>query len=376
MERSFASSLQAVRRVFRRLGTLRTLAFAFALLPASAEVFLRLVYRDVLRLQQYPLIYEADDRLGYRYRPASKARICHPSVCKDIAINEGGYLGPVVPRQKSPGTLRVALIDSSNGTGIWQNEGQEYARHLETMLRGAGHSVDVLNFSVDGVYRSAENVQVARARAEEYSPDLMLLRTPLPFLNSAVRRSEYRGYVIMYPGDLAGARREAEAQVDFIEAHVISIAWYRASYCVRAATRWFMHHTTGPAARYATAFVERRWVGPLLAKPSSLRQSIGQLLDLQRLLEARNGRLVLFDDRRNVKLRETAVQHGLDFVGLEFPEDVTMRHEHDRHWNDAGHQFVARQLSLAVAARLSAKERTALQPHSSESDSSADPSRP
>ena len=57
----------------------------------SGEVALRLIYYEQLKTRTYPLIYQPDERVGYRYVPGIEGKICIPSICKEFSINQTGF---------------------------------------------------------------------------------------------------------------------------------------------------------------------------------------------------------------------------------------------------------------------------------------------
>ena len=135
-------------RVFRGLVALVVVSVVGV---AAAEAYFRFAHYEVLKNMSYPLLYEPDALLGYRYTPGAESRICQPSICKDVRVNENGYFGPSFTREPAPGVFRIAIVDSSQATGLWMDGTQSFAIQLQGLLDEAGHHSEVLNFSIDGL---------------------------------------------------------------------------------------------------------------------------------------------------------------------------------------------------------------------------------
>src|SRR5689334_4614077 len=87
--------------------------------PVVAEIVTRVRYGRYLRDRAFPLIYQPDPELGYRYKPSSAGLLCIPNLCRKVEINANGYVGPPFSEKKRPGDYRIVVISHSDGTGIW-----------------------------------------------------------------------------------------------------------------------------------------------------------------------------------------------------------------------------------------------------------------
>ena len=94
-----------------------TFLVAVALTAVVAEVVLRTTYYNELREQQYPLAYQADEQIGYRYVPGSTGAVCNADICRSFAIGANGFTTPSHPTQRASGVYRIAMVGSSNETG-------------------------------------------------------------------------------------------------------------------------------------------------------------------------------------------------------------------------------------------------------------------
>lgn len=331
----------------------RLVVMAMIAATLTCEVVLRLAYSDVLFRWEYPLVYQPDEALGYTYIPGATSRMHRPGIDRQVTINAAGFLGREFPKLKDPDCFRIGVIDSSNGTGIWASDGESYPQILEDLLNSGDHRVQVLNFSVDGRYRDVQQVTIGLQRAIEYQPDIVIVRhANIPFLEAAGFREVYRGYVIGYSRDYSDARKQAMAQIDYIESHRFLRTLYEVSYIVRAIARLTYQRTTLSQARYVRAFVEHHWDTGSTVSPWSLRRSMARLRQLHDALAQRGGRLILFDDNSNELLASQSVEWGLTFAGVTLPSRADAHNEHDGHWNQRGHQEVARQLQQIVTIEI------------------------
>ncbi len=321
------------------------------LLWTLAEGYLRLAYSDVLVIQENPRVYAPHETFGYAYIPGTHGRICRPGVCRDFQINDDGYLGVRALRERTMHLQRIALVDDSNGTGIWQASGDNYAVQLESRLRSAGHRVEVLNFSVDGRFRDVENARIARQRALEYLPDVLLLSIGLPFVSASPQRAVYGEYVVQYPRDVPNSLGVAQREIDFIESHGLFKWTYGVSFLVRGSTQWFMHRSSTQLARYLEAFVSKTWNGPLLGSPESLTNSVAMLREISRLQEEHGGILVLFGDPGSV-VAGFARDFRFNYIGVKTPQGAQMRHERDIHWTEPAHRQVSAELAQELGPLL------------------------
>jgi hypothetical protein len=356
---SAAACVRASRSVWKGFTAHRLLAVGVCLL-ATSELGLRVLYSDKLRLRSYPGVYETKNDQAYGYRANAKGRLCVPSICKTFSVNHLGYLGPAYPPGRTSGTVRIVVLDSSNGTGIWLAEGQPYPRHLERALQDHGLAAEVLNFSVDGQFRSLDNARYALKVAAEYQPNLMLLRTSLPLLTLDARREEYRGYVIAYSSKTDEAR--ARANVDSLERKWLLRGAYYASYTVRGFARWYMHHSHSESAASVEAFVERFWYEPTFPVALSGPRTASLFEDIESTLTPMGGELVLLGSDADTWLAAFAEHNGFRVWTLEIPDGEPWRHTDDAHWSEAAHKRVAATLADKVLRHLASERAGSLVP--------------
>jgi lysophospholipase L1-like esterase len=161
-----------------------------------------------------------DPRLRFELRPGGLARA-------EVAyrINSLGLRGPETAIEKPPGVERVAVLGDSIAFGYWVDEKDAFPRQLEAMLRAAGERVEVLDFGVPG-YNLDQEIEVLRARALEFSPDVVVVAFCLNDLEGVF------SYELGLVQDRSARRRTLLGRAyDTLLRHSILVSWieYRLS---------------------------------------------------------------------------------------------------------------------------------------------------
>ncbi len=327
------------------------------LLVASAEIYLRVAYSEQLKVGAYPLIYEPDPYLGYRYRPSTVSRISVPSIDKEVRIGPQGFYGPEVAVEKPPGTVRIAIVGSSNATGIWMDGERPFSLILQGLYVEAGRSVEVLNLAIDGGYHDLANVRIAETHALEFSPDLVLLSVETRIMNDVLYREAYRGYVYE-PGhsnqteeEIQRARLVARDLIDRVEACPLK-PLYDLSYIFRA-----LHRRAWTPTEFRLQDVEEHGIGRLLEAyrrkrveiyyvrtPMSEHHTLTRVREAADRVERTGARLVVFQYGSDAGIVEAFRRYGLTCWSLDIPKDDSLLHEHDGHYNQKAHELIARRL--------------------------------
>jgi lysophospholipase L1-like esterase len=157
-----------MRAASRRLATLGLLLGAVGLTLVVLEVVFRLVGVSVgtVQINRGTVRRSANPRLAFELRPGALVR---SEV--DYRISSEGLRNPETPMAKPPGVRRIAVVGDSIAFGYWVAEDQAFPRQLERML---GDSVQVLDFAVPG-YNLDQEIETLRAKAFDYSPDLVVV---------------------------------------------------------------------------------------------------------------------------------------------------------------------------------------------------------
>lgn len=352
----------------RRRGRRVALGLVAALLGAllAAEVGLRVGWREPLKDRHYPLIYEPDPLLGYRYVPGIRDRICLPSICKPVEINAHGFPGPDFSDAKPPGVFRIAVVGSSQATGIWMDGEHAFPELLEERLNAeGGRRFEVLNCSVDGQNREYANILRAETVVAGFDPDLVLLNLGTVNVAAVVgRRVQYRGYVCDLghsgepPAQLAATRERLERYVDDLDGWLPARV-YDASFTFRAFCHWyagrmeerdfhflddcFGHRIDAYRRKRLEVFEPVEFLGP--------ERTIVGLRGTRDELAKIGCDLVVFFYENLPELLRPFEEVEVPLVLLDIPDDPELVHRHDGHYDQDGHELVAERLFERLAER-------------------------
>jgi hypothetical protein len=169
-------------RIRRRL--LLTGIFLLAGLVAAELLVRAYVPRRTPSTESGPrLVQPSDDpRVRFENRPGARQVIrffdAKGGVAKEVVavINDDGYRGPAVAKEKPPGTLRIAALGDSQTFGIGINEGESWPAVLEASLKKSlpGTAVEVMNCAVPG-YDAEQEAAALESRWLAYAPDVVVL---------------------------------------------------------------------------------------------------------------------------------------------------------------------------------------------------------
>jgi lysophospholipase L1-like esterase len=141
-------------------------AAGFTLLALELVFRLAGVSVGTVQINRGTVRRSSNPRLAFELRPGAFVR---SEV--DYQISSEGLRNPEVPVMKPPGVRRIAVVGDSIAFGYWVAEDQAFPRQLERMLGG---SVQVLDFAVPG-YNLDQEIETVRAKAFDFSPDLVLV---------------------------------------------------------------------------------------------------------------------------------------------------------------------------------------------------------
>jgi lysophospholipase L1-like esterase len=157
-----------MRAASRRLATVGLLLGTVALTLLVLEAGFRALGVSVgtVQINRGTVRRSPNPRLAFELRPGALVR-----AEVDYRINSDGLRNPETPVAKAPGVRRIAVVGDSIAFGYWVAEDQAFPRQLERMLGG---SVEVLDFAVPG-YNLDQEIETLRAKAFDFSPDLVLV---------------------------------------------------------------------------------------------------------------------------------------------------------------------------------------------------------
>lgn len=151
---------------------------------------------------EYPTVYVADARHGYRLLPNASGWWTTEGTTY-IHINRDGWRDKEHSKQKPPNTFRIAILGDSFAEAFQVSQEETFWHLMEQSLNDRncfdGQPVEVLNFGVGG-YGTAQQLLVLQNDVWVYDPDLILL---VMFLGNDLKdnvallnqRSEYAYYI-------------------------------------------------------------------------------------------------------------------------------------------------------------------------------------
>jgi hypothetical protein len=328
----------------------RRVAVLLVSLLAIGELVLRIDQYRPLRRRARPLIYTPDPESGFRFVPGAHGDLCIPGICKTVEINSLGYIGREFPKRRTPGARRLLVVATSDATGFYTSSGESYVTLLGRDLATALPGVEVLNFSIDGAGRDAQNAVRATNAALEYAPDLVLLQTYLPMSSSPCTRSTYRGYVLNYRAGSSEAFAAATREIDGLEQSSVFTTAYSWSFLLRALTLYYFRKSTSDAAQLARIFVDKRYEADCPQVRLGLEQSVETLRRMRAQLAAGGTALTLLVT--DPASRKASVAYGFDAIRMRYPQGAAFHDGHESHLNERGQEALADQLRADVLKRL------------------------
>jgi len=161
-----AVRMPAARRPL--LATLGLVLASVAVTLLAVELALRLfgVSVGTVQINRTTVRRSANPRLAFELRPGARV-----GAEAEYRINSFGLRSPETSLAKPAGVRRIAVLGDSIAFGYWVEAEQAFPRQLEQML---GEGVQVLNFAVPG-YNLDQEIETLRARALEFSPDVVVV---------------------------------------------------------------------------------------------------------------------------------------------------------------------------------------------------------
>jgi hypothetical protein len=174
-----------------------------------AEVALRIAHIGYPSLGGKLAIFTWDPYTGVGLRPGASGW-AHTEADVFVSINQGGMHDREHNLQKPPNTYRIAVLGDSFTEAFQVPVDKAFWSVLERKLDGCpalgGKKVETLNFGVSG-FGTAQELEMLRHRAWQYSPDLVLLAfftgNDIQNNNRILQQDPYRPYYIEKDGKLA-----------------------------------------------------------------------------------------------------------------------------------------------------------------------------
>jgi len=153
-----------MRRRFPRHG--RFWLLGVVALVAAAEVVARLLLPGPLAWRQPQLRFRADPELIFALVPEQTSFTAD----EPVSINALGLRGPLVPRARPDGTLRILVLGDSVAFGFGVSDANVLGVRAARRLGDAGIAAEAVNAGVPS-YNLAQAIQFLDRECERYSPD-------------------------------------------------------------------------------------------------------------------------------------------------------------------------------------------------------------
>lgn len=270
-----------------------------------------------------------------------------PGIDRDVLINDNGHVGPSFSKIKPAGFQRIAIVDTSNGTGIWMAEGDCYAAKLQKKIDEKGLNIEILNFSIDGRHRSLAQLRQIEFEVLSYEPDLILTNLSIPVSGQVFFRDVHRGYVFDYGHSLLSneeieaSRREAIQYIDDLEGSLLCTL-YDWSYVFRAYCRWLILRG-GPSAfveKLETYSARRRYITMEL-QTHTVESSIRRILETLAIVRRSGAELMLISYEGPSLAPDAYQEAGIPRLNIALPPMDRYVSDYEGHIDDAGQEVIA-----------------------------------
>ena len=240
---------------------------------------------------------------------------------------------------------------------MWLDGEKPYAQVLQHRFRNDNISVEIMNFSVDGILRDLAILRQIETEVLDYEPDLILASISVPIYPIVWHREIYKGYV--YDAGHSGLsmkqavmyRTRARQEIDEAKSSWIT-PFYDISYVVRGFFRWYMFNRNDNLARLVDIYHNKRVKQRFGIMPWTIEASVDRILRTKLEVKKNSSELLIFQYGYHPEQENAFSKHGLQYFFLKIPEDPSLRHKHDGHLNQKGQILVASQLLKELRARL------------------------
>lgn len=124
-----------------------------------------------------------EETLNAKTIPSDNPVLFHQYDPNDSMVNSVGHRGAEFPLEKTPGSLRIAVLGDSVAYGFGVELEKTFPLQLQSLLQQKGQAAEVLNFAVSG-YGTAAHIELFNSKVKQYEPDFVLLayvlNDPLP----------------------------------------------------------------------------------------------------------------------------------------------------------------------------------------------------
>lgn len=365
---------------------LKRLAIALvsvAVFFGAAELVLRwsgFWYPPVESIQVWNRQEDKEMRLGRSLHENTGRQMWRPRAGADVpwggTVNEAGYRGPLLTKEKPPGVVRIATLGDSSTFGHSVEYEQSYSAQLEKLIDAAGYDCEVLDAGVVG-FTIRQGIERYDQLVREYRPDFVIeafgaVNDHLPAIQSVPDKDK----IAMNLGvggfwtQLGMSLRQDSRVVQFVFKRVDLARGVTSD--VR--DREFKKQKREAELESSVGTVD--WAGK---RRVPLDDFEACLLDLQKRVEADGARLILLSMPRqpivekrapvllqySQKIAEVGARQGLDVVdgraafaqALAGGKRVEELFADSYHPKPFGHRLLAVELGKVIVARLQAAKR-------------------
>lgn len=108
------------------------------------------------------------------YRPGSTIEMVWAPIPYAMGINSLGLRGREIPREKTPGRMRIVCLGDSITDGFYADNEDTYPRQMELALQAEGRDVEVFTVA-EGDSSIDREMEIYRRYAASLSPDVVVL---------------------------------------------------------------------------------------------------------------------------------------------------------------------------------------------------------
>lgn len=164
----------------------------------------------------YPVIYQPDEKTGYRYIPSSEGVYRHLCAIKNtVRINSLGFHDIERKIDQQGERIRVLAIGDSHTASIEVKTEETWTQIAEGIL--AEQNIEVFNLGIDGTGTDA-HVEVVRRYAPALRPNIVVLafgsNDIQDIRNSLLHRESSDNFVIVYEND-----KQRKELLDYLAGH-------------------------------------------------------------------------------------------------------------------------------------------------------------
>lgn len=316
------------------------------------ELFLRICYHQKLATSHFPMIYERDSILGYKYIPHAQDYNRRPIFYSDnININSFGYNDLEFSHQKKKGVFRIIIVGSSEECGFETGAPKTYVSLLREKMKKVSNKIEIINCSIDGIYSTTNLINRIEKEIIGYQPDVVLLTTSLKLYEALLYRTLYKDFILIYQDlkDLVNAKK----YVDQLHYHFSYSKWlYDYLYSFRAICRYYTNNENDITDLLSKMdlFQDKKRIkdyttnlikyGNFSRINFTYEESLEIFKELSDSLKSINSKLVIYNRFRNSHIEKDFLKSaGVGYLGMDskYNDQCTYGKE-DGHSTQVGHE--------------------------------------